>query len=259
MNQAQRVEYLISYLQKYETYDYYRNYEISTNYEKNQILLRSLMNIRNIYEASEDFLKIQDEYLQIELNKKGITDINDLKPIKDNLYLWKGDITTLKCDGIVNAANNKLLGCFIPNHKCIDNCIHTYAGIQLRNECYKLITKQGHDEITGQAKITNAYNLPSKYILHTVGPIINHEVNKEDEELLSSCYKSCLELALENNLDSIAFCCISTGEFHFPNELAAKIAIDTVKEFINKNNTNIKVIFNVFKEEDYDIYYRLLK
>ena len=259
MNQAQRVEYLISYLQKYETYDYFRNYEISTNYENNQILLRSLMNIRDVYEASEDFLKIQDEYLQIELNKKGIVDINDLKPIQDNLYLWQGDITTLKCDAIVNAANNKLLGCFIPNHKCIDNCIHTYAGIQLRNECYKIITLQGHDEITGQAKITKAYNLPSKYILHTVGPIINHEVSKEDEELLSSCYRSCLKLAIENNINSIAFCCISTGEFHFPNELAANIAIKTVKEFIKIYNTNIKVIFIVFKKEDYDIYYKLLK
>lgn len=259
MNQAQRVEYLISYLQKYETYDYFRNYEISTNYENNQILLRSLMNIRDVYEASEDFLKIQDEYLQIELNKKGIVDINDLKPIQDNLYLWQGDITTLKCDAIVNAANNKLLGCFIPNHKCIDNCIHTYAGIQLRNECYKIITLQGHDEITGQAKITKAYNLPSKYILHTVGPIINHEVSKEDEELLSSCYRSCLKLAIENNINSIAFCCISTGEFHFPNELAANIAIKTVKEFIKIYNINIKVIFNVFKKEDYDIYYKLLK
>lgn len=259
MNQAQRVEYLISYLQKYETYDYFRNYEISTNYENNQILLRSLMNIRDVYEASEDFLKIQDEYLQIELNKKGIVDINDLKPIQDNLYLWQGDITTLKCDAIVNAANNKLLGCFIPNHKCIDNCIHTYAGIQLRNECYKIITLQGHDEITGQAKITKAYNLPSKYILHTVGPIINHKVSKEDEELLSSCYRSCLKLAIENNINSIAFCCISTGEFHFPNELAANIAIKTVKEFVKIYNTNIKVIFNVFKKEDYDIYYKLLK
>lgn len=259
MNQAQRVEYLISYLQKYETYDYFRNYEISTNYENNQILLRSLMNIRDVYEASEDFLKIQDEYLQIELNKKGIVDINDLKPIQDNLYLWQGDITTLKCDAIVNAANNKLLGCFIPNHKCIDNCIHTYAGIQLRNECYKIITLQGHDEITGQAKITKAYNLPSKYILHTVGPIINHKVSKEDEELLSSCYRSCLKLAIENNINSIAFCCISTGEFHFPNELAANIAIKTVKEFVKIYNTNIKAIFNVFKKEDYDIYYKLLK
>lgn len=173
--------------------------------------------------------------------------------------MWQGDITTLKCDAIVNAANSQMTGCYIPHHRCIDNCIHTYAGMQLRYACYQIMEKQGKQEATGKAKITKAYNLPSRYILHTVGPIIYSTVTKKDEELLSSCYRSCLELADAYHLESIAFCCISTGEFHFPKEFATKIAIKTVKEYL-KNETSIKkVIFNVFKDEDRDIYERYLR
>ena len=221
-------------------------------------LLRSLMNVRPPRRTDWAFLKIQDAYLQGETAAKGITDVADLTPIQPGLYLWQGDITTLKCDAIVNAANSGMTGCYIPNHRCIDNAIHTYAGIELRLACEELMERQGYPEPTGQAKITPAFNLPCRYVLHTVGPIINGRVTKEDEELLASCYRSCLELAAENGLESVAFCCISTGEFHFPNELAAEIAIRTVKEFLKKQTSVKKVIFNVFKDLDKAIYEKLL-
>ena len=220
-------------------------------------LLRALFNIRLPKEASNEFLKIQDEYLQEEIAKKGITDYRLLTPIKKGIYLWQGDITTLCCDAIVNAANSQMLGCFYPNHGCIDNAIHSYAGIQLRLACAKLMAQQGHDEATGKAKITPAFNLPSKYILHTVGPIIINKLKKSDCEKLRSCYNSCLKLASKKGLNSIAFCCISTGEFHFPNDIAAKIAIQTVYEY--QKNHEIEVIFNVFTKTDYDIYANLLR
>ena len=205
-----------------------------------------------------EFLKTQDEYLQAEIAAKGITDIDDLTPVQPRLYLWQGDITTLRCDAIVNAANSGMTGCYIPNHRCIDNAIHTFAGVELRLACAELMRQQGYPEPTGQAKITQAFNLPCRYVLHTVGPIINGSVTKADEELLASCYRSCLELAAENNLESVAFCCISTGEFHFPNELAAEIAIETVKEFLKKQTSVKKVIFNVFKDLDKATYEKLL-
>lgn len=220
-------------------------------------LLRALFNIRLPKEASNEFLKIQDEYLQEEIAKKGITDYRLLTPIKKGIYLWQGDITTLCCDAIVNAANSQMLGCFYPNHGCIDNAIHSYAGIQLRLVCAKLMVQQGHEEATGKAKITPAFNLPSKYILHTVGPIITNELTKSDCEKLRSCYNSCLKLASKKGLNSIAFCCISTGEFHFPNDIAAKIAIQTVYEY--QKDHEIEVIFNVFTKTDYDIYANLLR
>ena len=220
-------------------------------------LLRALFNIRLPKEASNEFLKIQDEYLQEEIAKMGITDYHLLTPIKKGIYLWQGDITTLCCDAIVNAANSQMLGCFYPNHGCIDNAIHSYAGIQLRLVCAKLMVQQGHEEATGKAKITPAFNLPSKYILHTVGPIIINKLKKSDCEKLRSCYNSCLKLASKKGLNSIAFCCISTGEFHFPNDIAAKIAIQTVYEY--QKDHEIEVIFNVFTKTDYDIYANLLR
>ena len=189
----------------------------------------------------------------------GITDAADLMPLQPGLYLWQGDITTLKCDAIVNAANSDMTGCYCPNHSCIDNAIHTYAGVQLRLACAEIIDRQGHPEPTGQAKITAAFDLPCRYVLHTVGPIINGRVTKADKELLSSCYRSCLELAAEKGLESVAFCCISTGEFHFPNQLAAEIAVQTVKEFLQTPTSIKKVIFNVFKDMDKKIYERLLR
>ena len=205
-----------------------------------------------------DFLQVQDECLQAETAAKGVTDIADLTPIQPGLYLWQGDITTLRCDAIVNAANSGLTGCYVPNHRCIDNAIHTYAGVELRLACAELMERQGYPEPTGQAKITPAFNLPCQYVLHTVGPIIHGRVTKTDKEMLASCYRSCLELAAENKLESVAFCCISTGEFHFPNEQAAQIAVETVKQFMNRKTSVKKVIFNVFKDLDKVIYEKLL-
>ena len=231
---------------------------IPTDSERQKILLRGLMNVRRDYPIDAEFLQVQDAYLQDETAAKGITDIADLTPIQPGLYLWQGDITTLKCDAIVNAANSGMTGCYIPNHRCIDNAIHTFAGVELRLTCEQLMEQQGYPEPTGQAKITPAFNLPCRYVLHTVGPIISGIVTKEDKELLASCYRSCLELAAENGMESAAFCCISTGEFHFPNDLAAEIAVRTVKEYLKKQTSVKKVIFNVFKDLDKAIYEKLL-
>ena len=231
---------------------------IPADSERQKILLRGLMNVRRPVRIGADFLQVQDAYLQDETAAKGITDIANLTPIQPGLYLWQGDITTLKCDAIVNAANSGMTGCYIPNHRCIDNAIHTFAGVELRLTCEQLMEQQGYPEPTGQAKIPPAFNLPCRYVLHTVGPIISGIVTKEDKELLASCYRSCLELAAENDLESVAFCCISTGEFHFPNDLAAEIAVRTVKEYLKKQTSVKKVIFNVFKDLDKAIYEKLL-
>lgn len=235
----------------------YADMEIPADSREQKALLRSLFNIRMPRPVTEDFLAVQDAYLQEESARKGITELADLHPVKDKLYLWQGDITTLRCDAIVNAANSALLGCFCPCHGCIDNAIHTFSGVQLRLACSELMQKQGHEEQSGTAKITPAYNLPCKYVLHTVGPIITGQLREKDKEQLASCYRSCLELAEQNGIESIAFCCISTGEFHFPNDKAAEIAIRTVTEFTAKNKSEIKVIFNVFKDTDYEIYREL--
>lgn len=256
MNQSEKRLFLIQSLLK-ENQEY-RDMNIPAEPERQRQLLRGLMNIRAPKRIGADFLKMQDEYLQSETVAKGITDIADLTPIQQGLYIWQGDITTLKCDAIVNAANSGMTGCYIPNHRCIDNAIHTFAGVELRLACEEMMEQQGYPEPTGQAKITPAFNLPCRYVLHTVGPIINGRVTKEDEELLASCYRSCLELAAENSLESVAFCCISTGEFHFPNEQAAQIAVETVKQFINRKTSVKKVIFNVFKDLDKAIYEKLL-
>ena len=224
-------------------------------------LLRGLMNVRMPEPLSDEFFKIQDEYLQIENAKDEFVDMDELPPVKSDsrLYLWQGDITRLKADAIVNAANSQMLGCFQPMHSCIDNIIHSKAGIQLRLECNRIMQEQGHEEPTGQAKITPGYNLPCKHIIHTVGPIVHGRLTKEHERLLASCYISCLNLAEENGLESIAFCCISTGVFMFPNERAAEIAVETVKKNLDDTGSNIKVIFNVFKDIDYLFYKNLLK
>ena len=227
------------------------------DFEKRR-LFRALVNVRMPKAASKEFLSVQDAYLQEELKRKGITDFADLTPVAPDIYLWQGDITTLKCDGIVNAANSQLLGCFCPNHGCIDNAIHTFAGVQLRQECAEIMRAQGVEEPTGRAKITSAYNLPCRYVLHTVGPIVYGGLTQMHEKQLAYCYRSCLTLADKSGLKSIAFCCISTGEFHFPNERAAQIAVRTVEEYKRQTGSKINVIFNVFKEQDYEIYARLL-
>ncbi len=232
----------------------YRNLRVPSDGTEQKKLIRSLMNVRPPRPIGEDFLAVQDEYLQEETAAKGITDIADLTPLEPGIYLWQGDITALRCGAVVNAANSGMTGCYIPCHGCIDNCIHTYAGVQLRLACRSIMEKQGHEEPTGQAKLTPAFNLPCEYILHTVGPIIHDRVTGQDRELLASCYRSCLELARKWNIKSVAFCCISTGEFHFPNRLAAEIAVRTVR----RCRGDTEVIFNVFKNVDYEIYRELL-
>ena len=236
----------------------YRDISISADTEQQKQLLRALMNVRAPQQIGTEFLRIQDEYLQYEIAAKGITDVAELTPVQQGIYLWQGDITTLKCDAVVNAANSGMTGCYIPNHRCIDNAIHTFAGMQLRLVCDNLMEQQGSPEPAGGAKITPAFNLPSRYVLHTVGPVISGKVKKHERELLASCYRSCLELAAENKLESVAFCCISTGEFHFPNELAGEIAVQSVKKFFKLQTGVKKVIFNVFKDLDKNIYQKLL-
>lgn len=258
MTQDERRKYLIQYLLKEEIR--FDRQQIPTDKKGQENLLRSLMNVRPPRPVSEKFLEIQDEYLTERNIERGITDIADLKPVKSDsrLYIWQGDITTLKCDAIVNACNSQMLGCFSPMHACIDNFIHTYAGVELRLKMQEIMTKQGHEEETGKAKITSGYNLPAKYILHTVGPIIQWEVTKEDEALLASCYRECLKLAAATGVESIAFCCLSTGVFRFPQQRAAEIATETVKQFLKKDSRIKKVIFNVFKDDDLEIYSGLL-
>ncbi len=257
MKQAERREYMIRRLldEKPE----YRGMEIPADEGGQRRLLRGLMNVRMPGEIDGNFLRVQDEYLQEEAAEKGVVTLDDISFNEEGLAVWQGDITRLSVDAIVNAANSGMTGCYVPNHTCIDNCIHTFAGVQLRLDCAKIMQKQGYEEPTGQAKITPAYNLPCKYVLHTVGPIVDGRVTSEDEELLASCYRSCLELAAEKGLSSVAFCCISTGVFHFPNERAAEIAVETVKEFLQTETSVKRVIFNVFKDIDRDIYHELLK
>lgn len=234
----------------------YRKIRIPSSENEQFRLYRSLVNIRLPSVISEEYLAAEDEYLRRKTAEKGITDIADLSPAEDNIYLWRGDITTLKCGAIVNAANSGMTGCYQPCHNCIDNCIHTFAGVRLRLECAGIMEKQGYPEPTGLAKITPAYDLPCDYVIHTVGPIVSGKLTAEHCRLLESCYQSCLEVAVQNGIDSIAFCCISTGVFGFPKQEAAEIAVKTVRGFL-KNNS-IKVIFNVFGDDDYAIYKRLL-
>lgn len=256
MTQTERRIYLIKGLLAEQ--DRYRGLPIPADAGEQKRLLRSLMNIRAPRPVSGGLLAVQDEYLREELDQRGVTDLAGLRPISEGIYLWQGDITTLRCDAIVNAANSGMTGCYAPCHGCIDNCIHTYAGMQLRQECAAIMEEQGREEETGKAKITGAYNLPCKYVLHTVGPIIDHPLTERDEELLASCYRSCLELAERHEVRSIAFCCISTGEFHFPNDRAAEIAVRTVKQYRTENRSRIQVIFNVFKDSDRQIYQNIL-
>ena len=257
MEQGKRRQYLIKALLK-ENGLQDKETELPGTEEEQKRWLRGLMNVRMPKAVSAEFEKIQDEYLQEELAKKGIVQVADLQPVQPGLYLWRGDITRLAVDAIVNAANSGMLGCFVPCHGCIDNAIHSAAGIQLRQECARIMQEQREPESTGRAKITPAYNLPCRYVLHTVGPIVSGRLTEKHCKQLADCYRSCLELAADNRVKSIAFCCISTGEFHFPQEEAAKIAVRTVKDFMQTDQRIERVIFNVFKQEDYDIYQKLL-
>ena len=258
MNQEERRIYLIRELQR--EMPQYKEIEIPKDESEQWLLLRSLFNVRPPYPASDDFLKVQDEYLSEVIRQRGIVDAAALPTVKadSRISLWKGDITALKADAIVNAANSALLGCWQPCHSCIDNIVHSLSGVELRIKCNEIMQAQGHEEETGTAKITPAYNLPCKYVLHTVGPIISGPLRKRDCDLLASCYQSCLELAVANGIQSIAFCCISTGVFHFPQDRAAEIAIKTVKSFLEADSSIQQVIFNVFTDKDLAIYQKLL-
>ena len=243
MNREERVRILIDYLKKENTG--YASLADPVDYTGRRRLLRSLMNVRWPGEADPEYTRIQDELLKEEAEQKGIVEWGQLPTIGgqfpcetiknvDKISLWRGDITRLSVDAIVNAANSQMLGCFVPCHGCIDNAIHSAAGIQLRNECAQIMEAQGHEEPTGKAKITT----------------------EKQEEELKSCYLNCMKLAEKEGLKSIAFCCISTGEFHFPNKLAAEIAVKTVDKYLSSSKLE-RVIFNVFKEEDYNIYKKI--
>jgi len=235
-------------------------------------LLRTLMNLRPPLPARPELIELQDRFFTVERALSDITDPYRLPaiwetfgnvnvPFQNQLALWKGDITALAADAIVNAANSKLLGCFIPHHRCIDNAIHSSAGIQLRLECHEIMNRQEIDEPVGQSKITRGYNLPAKYVLHTVGPTIYGEVSAHDKAQLASCYTACLDQVVKcKDIQTIAFCCISTGEFRFPKNLAAQIAVNTVSHWLKKSNHQLdRVIFNTFTQEDYDLYANLFR
>ena len=231
----------------------------SASRDDQRALLRALMNVREPHALSERFLRAQDALLSAERERKGVVSVAALETVPGDgrIALWQGDITRLDADAIVNAANAQLLGCFRPGHNCIDNVIHSAAGLQLREACAALMRAQGHDEPTGQAKITPGFNLPARYVLHTVGPIITGPLSERDREMLASCYRSCLALAEEKGLKSVAFCCISTGVFHFPKNEAARIAVKTVRDCL-KESAIEKVVFCVHGEENRRIYHELL-
>ena len=254
MTQEERREYLIETLLK--EMPQYRYMDIPGGEEARWRVLRSLFNVRPPMPAGKDFLSVQDGYLSEEVRRRGMADCRFLEHVgKDKrIFLWQGDITCLKADAIVNAANSALLGCFHPCHSCIDNIIHSYAGVQLRLACNDIMQAQGHAEQSGRAKITPGFNLPAKYVLHTVGPIITGPLGSGDCDLLSRCYESCLELAVKHDIQSIAFCCISTGVFHFPQERAAEIAVETVSRFLEHDSSLRQVIFNVFTDKDRELY-----
>lgn len=260
MTDLERIKVLIAMLLD-EMPEYRRQAEFfPCDIDSRRKLVRVLMNVRPPMPMNEEFVKLQDQLLQDELREKGVVEAMDI-PVteKDSrIAIWRGDITRLRADAVVNGANSGLVGCFIPCHDCIDNVIHSAAGIQLRDECARIMEAQGHDEPVGTAKITSGYNLPAAHVIHTVGPEVTDELTEEHKEYLVSCYRSCLELAEKNGLESVAFCCISTGLFGFPSEPAAEIAVRTVKEFLDSSTSVKRVIFDVFKDEDEEAYRKLL-
>ena len=248
MNRLKNIDHAINILLS----DTEADWAIPDTLPLKQRLMRALMNVRQPIKPSQELIDAQDKELVRQREEKGIVEIAE-----EGIQLWKGDITRIKVDAIVNAANSQMLGCFIPLHSCIDNAIHSAAGIQLRCACNEMMQTQGHEEPTGQAKITPGFNLPARYVIHTVGPIIPNGIpTKEQEEQLASCYRSCLQIAEEHGLKSIAFCCISTGVFRFPQRLAAEIAVKTIKKFSRKHIKTI--VFNVFTDTDDDIYQQLI-
>lgn len=269
LEQEKRLEFLLEEF-KADSVEY-KDLEIPDDLEGKRCVLRSLMNIRMPRDIAENVLDIQNQYLRSRAEEKGIVKLNEIPVLKSknfhsNIFsIWQGDITRLECDAIVNASNSQMLGCFVPMHTCIDNCIHTFSGIQLRAECNRQMNRMrmrfgnDYEQPTAVPMITDAYNLPSKKIIHIVGPIVQYKLTEKLEKELSDCYKNTLDICIENGLESIAFCCISTGVFRFPNKRAAEIAVKTVSDWISENEGKIKrVIFNVFKDEDKMYYEELL-
>ena len=261
--QEERLDYLVEEFKADS--DEYKNLKTPNSKEDKRRILRSLMNIRMPKELSSEVMKVQDEYLLERAAEKGVVNLSDIPVIRDGLSIWQGDITRLSVDAIVNAANSQMLGCFVPMHTCIDNCIHTFAGVQLRAECNRqmneLRTRYGRDyeQPTAVPMLTNAYNLPAKKVIHIVGPIVQYKLTHELEKDLENCYRNTLDMCAENGLKSVAFCCISTGVFRFPNKKAAEIAVKTVSEWLRENPGKVeRVIFNVFKDEDKAIYEKLI-
>lgn len=256
--QGERLDYLLGVLRG--EYSEPQAFPLPAGYAKRRALLRMLVNLRPPRPLTEEFLRVQDAFLQQEAQEKGIVELSGLTPTAPGgrLFLWQGDITRLAADAIVNAANAELLGCFVPGHSCIDNAIHTAAGVQLRQECHKIMAGQSHPEGTGLARMTGGHNLPARHVIHTVGPIVEEAPTPAQERQLAQCYTACLAAAAAAGLGSVAFCCISTGVFAFPAARAAEIAVETVKEFLAGDTVLEQVIFDVFTDEDRAIYQRLL-
>ena len=263
LTQEQRLDFLVEEFKADS--DEYKNLETPKDMEGKRRILRSLMNVRLPKKMPDDVVAVQDEYLKERVADKGIVELADIPAICDRISIWQGDITRLAVDAIVNAANSQMLGCFVPMHTCIDNCIHTFAGIQLREECNRQMSQlrikygRNFEQPTAVPMLTDAYNLPAKKVIHIVGPIVQYNLTPALEKDLADCYRNTLDMCLENGLKSVAFCCISTGVFHFPNKRAAEIAVETVKGWLREHPGEMeRVIFNVFKDEDKDIYERLL-
>ena len=259
----ERLDYLVEVFKADS--DNYRDIQIPKDTDGKRRILRSLMNVRMPKDLPEEVLKVQDEYLKDRALEKGVVHLKDIPVIRDGLSIWQGDITRLEADAIVNAANSQMLGCFVPMHTCIDNCIHTFAGVQLRMECNSKMNElrikygRNYEQPTAVPMLTDAYNLPAKKVIHIVGPIVQYRLTPELEENLADCYRNTLDICAENGLKSVAFCCISTGVFCFPNKRAAEIAVETVTEWLKKNPGMIeRVIFNVFKDEDKKYYKELI-
>lgn len=272
--QEERLDYLLHEFK--EDSGRYRDLETGEDYGEKRMLLRSLMNIRMPGKMNENVVKVQDEFLTEEAREKGIVELTDIPtaaeqygsshPYADKISVWQGDITRLRAGAIVNAANSQILGCFVPCHKCIDNAIHSAAGIELREACSHYMKRRRmqygarYEEPTGRAVLTKGYNLPADYVIHTVGPIVGGSLNQKLKDDLKSCYLNVLKCCVEHKISSVAFCCISTGEFHFPNDEAAKIAADTVTGFLKEHDPDFdRIIFNVFKDVDRELYEAELK
>ena len=272
--QEERLDYLIRKFK--EDSGRYRDLEVSDDYTEKRIALRSLMNIRMPGKMAEDVVRVQDEFLSEEAEEKGIVTLDEIPAVAeqygsrhlfaDKISIWQGDITRLQVGAIVNAANSQMLGCFVPCHRCIDNAIHSAAGIELREECSHYMKRRKmqygsrYEEPTGQAVLTKGYNLPAKYVIHTVGPVVGGRLTQALRDDMRNCYRNVLQCCVENQIRSVAFCCISTGEFHFPNDEAAKIAVETVTDFLKEHGEEFdRIILNVFKDIDRELYEEELK